>query len=71
MRKRKQLDCHISIQYVPLPPEKEAAWWAGMSLLLELLSEQSAVNDSDVNDPIRKTSNSTNILSSTATNQLS
>lgn len=40
MEKHKELEVHLTVEYVPMPPEHEEAWKAGVRLLLDLLTEE-------------------------------
>ncbi len=37
MKKKKEIEVHLEIKYVPLPPEKEAAWWDGIGIIVEMV----------------------------------
>lgn len=39
-RKAKDLPVHLEVKFIPVPPEREAAFRAGLLLLWQLLSEQ-------------------------------
>jgi hypothetical protein len=36
----KKLEVHLTVDFVPCPPEHEEAWKVGMGLLLDLLREE-------------------------------
>jgi hypothetical protein len=39
MGKQKEFEVHFEVKYVPLPPEKEEAYWAAMRYFSEMLQE--------------------------------
>ena len=34
---KKELEVEMTVNYVPLPPERVAQWWHGWELLLEII----------------------------------
>ena len=36
---KKNIEVNLTVKYVPLPPEKEFAWWAAMRWIVKKLHE--------------------------------